>query len=106
MADQLDHLAAMCALPHVSLRVVPFGVPGHLGLTAKHFIYLAFPEHMNPMLTEPPVVYVEGFTGALYLDKPNEINQYQAARESILHVALDHGDTQCLIEATAREYRE
>ncbi|MFI5720351.1 helix-turn-helix domain-containing protein [Nocardia sp. NPDC051750] len=105
MAGQLGHLAEMCALPNISLRVVPFGAPGHLGLAAKHFIYLVFPDHMNPVLTEPPVVYVEGFTGALYLDKPSEIDQYQAARGSILQVALDEGETQRLIEATAREYR-
>ncbi|NKY33651.1 helix-turn-helix domain-containing protein [Nocardia speluncae] len=105
MTDQLGHLAEICALPQVSLKVVPFGAPGHLGLTAKHFVYLVFPDHVNPVLTEPPVVYVEGFTGALYLDKPSEITQYQAARSSILQVALDERDTQRLIEATAREYR-
>jgi hypothetical protein len=26
--------------------------------------------------TEPPTVYVDGFTGDLYLDKPNEIERY------------------------------
>jgi hypothetical protein len=60
---------------------------------------------MNPALTEPPVVYVEGFTGSLYLDKPSEIEQYQAARASVLQVALDESDTQRLIEAAAREHR-
>ncbi|MET8798712.1 helix-turn-helix transcriptional regulator [Nocardia sp. NPDC004568] len=105
MADQLDHLTEVCTLPNVSLRVVRFEAPNHLGLAAKDFVYLEFPEHVNPVLTEPPVVYVEGFTGALYLDKPSEIDQYQAARDSILHVALDERDTQRLLEATAREYR-
>ncbi|WP_234293458.1 DUF5753 domain-containing protein, partial [Nocardia jinanensis] len=105
MAHQLDHLVEMSALPNISLRVVPFLTPDHLGLTAKDFIYLAFPDHLNPVLTEPPVVYVEGFSGALYLDKQSEVAQYQAARRSILQVALDERDTQRLIEATAREYR-
>ncbi|MEU4312869.1 helix-turn-helix transcriptional regulator [Nocardia sp. NPDC024068] len=105
MADQLDHLAEMCAMPNVSLRVLPFFTPDHLGLTAKDFILLEFPDHLNPVLTEPPVVYVEGYSGALYLDKPSEIARYQAARSSILQVALDEPDTQRLIEATAREYR-
>ncbi|WP_459545542.1 helix-turn-helix domain-containing protein [Nocardia sp. X0981] len=105
MAHQLDHLVEVAALPRVSLRVVPFDAPDHLGWTAKHFVYLGFPEHLNPVLTEPPVVYIEGFTGSLYLDKPGEIDWYQAARASILDVALDERETQRLIEATAREYR-
>ncbi|NKY57645.1 helix-turn-helix domain-containing protein [Nocardia flavorosea] len=105
MADQLDHLVELSARPHISIRVVPLGAPQHLGMAAKHFVYLEFPDHLNPVLTEPPVVYVEGFTGGLYLDKPNEIEQYQAARASVLEVALDDRDTERLLEATAREYR-
>jgi transcriptional regulator with XRE-family HTH domain len=105
MAEQMDHLLEMSVLPQVSLRVVPLDARDHLGWTTKHFVYLEFPEHVNPALTEPPVVYVEGFTGSLYLDKPSEIEQYQAARASILQVALDESDTQRLIEAAAREHR-
>ncbi|WP_280401983.1 helix-turn-helix domain-containing protein [Nocardia carnea] len=105
MAEQLGHLVGLSDLPNVSLQVVPLDAPDHLGLNAKDFILLEFPEHLNPVLTEPPVVYVEGFTGALYLDKPGEIDRYQAARESILHVALDERDTHRLIEAAAREHR-
>ncbi|MEV0107917.1 helix-turn-helix transcriptional regulator [Nocardia sp. NPDC050799] len=105
MAEQLDHLLKMTALPSVSLRVVPLDASDHLGWTTKHFVYLEFPDHVNPALTEPPVVYVEGFTGSLYLDKPSEVEQYQAARASILQVALDESETQRLIEVTAKEHR-
>lgn len=105
VAEQLDHLASLCSLPNVSLLVVPLDAPDHLGLNSKDFLFLEFPEHANPVLTEPPVVYVEGFTGALYLDKPSEIIRYQAARDSVLDVALDERGTHHLIEATAREHR-
>lgn len=105
MADQLDHLVVQATRPNVSLRIVPFDAPSHLGLMSKHFVYLEFPQHLNPALTEEPVVYIEGFTGSLYLDKPTEIDQYQTTRASILQVALDEDDTLRLIRATAREYR-
>ncbi|WP_280506983.1 helix-turn-helix domain-containing protein [Nocardia flavorosea] len=105
MAEQLDHLIELSSLPNVSLRVLPFATPNHIGIMAKDFVYLEFPEHLNPVLTEPPVIYVEGFTGALYLDKQFEIDRYQSAMTSILQVALDERDTQRLLEATAREYR-
>lgn len=38
---------------------------------------------------EPPVVYVEAFTGPVYLDKSHEIDRYRAAFDSIRAVAVD-----------------
>lgn len=104
MADQLNHLIEVGKLPNVSIRAVRFNAPNHLGLTTKDFVYMEFPNHLNPALSEPPVVYVEGFTGVLYLDKASEIEQYQAACEDIQRVALDPDDTRRLIQAIAKEH--
>ncbi|MBF6423474.1 helix-turn-helix domain-containing protein [Nocardia cyriacigeorgica] len=105
MAEQLEHLLRVSERPNVSIRVVEFSAPNHLGLMTKDFVYMEFPEHLNPVLNEPPVVYVEGFTGNLYLDKPNEIAPYQAACASIAGVALDERETRRFIEARAKEYK-
>lgn len=104
MADQLNHLIEVGKLPNVSIRAVRFNAPNHLGLTTKDFVYMEFPNHLNPALSEPLVVYVEGFTGVLYLDKASEIEQYQAACEDIQRVALDPDDTRRLIQAIAKEH--
>lgn len=104
MADQLNHLLEVGSLPNVSIQIARFNAPNHLGLTTRDFVYVEFPEHTNPALTEPPVVYVEGFTGDLYLDKPTELEQYRAACADIRRVALGENDTQSLIKAIAKEY--
>ncbi|WP_406237452.1 helix-turn-helix domain-containing protein [Nocardia sp. NBC_01009] len=103
VAGQLNRLIEISDLPHVSIRVVRFDAPNHLGLVTKDFVYMEFPNHQNPALTEPPVVYVEGFTGVLYLDKASEVEPYRAACSAIQRVALSEQETVSLIEAVAKE---
>lgn len=104
MAAQLRHLIELSNLPNVSIRIVPLTNADHLGLEARSFVLLEFPEHPNPALTEPPVVYVEGYTGALYLDKPDEIDRYRVAVSSIETAALDEAESRTLLVAIAEEY--
>ncbi|MER7452232.1 helix-turn-helix transcriptional regulator [Nocardia beijingensis] len=104
MAAQSGHLAELSGLPNVSIRIVPLNAGSYLGLEAGSFVLLEFPEHPNPSLTEPPVVYVEGYTGALYLDKPDEIDQYQTARSSVESAALSEDESRALLVAIAEEY--
>jgi transcriptional regulator with XRE-family HTH domain len=101
---QLHRLLEVGGLPNVSIRVLRFDAPNHPGLVTKDFAYMEFPGHLNPALSEPPVVYVEGFTGALYLDKADEIDQYRLACADIQRVASPEQDTRRLIEAIAKEY--
>lgn len=104
VAEQLDQLLQLGDLPNVSIRVIEFGAPSHSGLINKDFVYLGFPDHPNPVLTETPVVYVEGFTGDLYLDKSVEIAAYQAAWADLERVALDERETRSLIAEVRREF--
>ncbi|NEW55580.1 helix-turn-helix domain-containing protein [Nocardia cyriacigeorgica] len=105
MADQVEHLIQASDRPNVSIRVVELTAPSHVGRIAKGFVYLEFPQHLNPVLSEPPVVYVEGYTGDLYLEKPREIGRYQAACADIRRVALDERATRGLLKALLKEYR-
>ncbi|WP_169541894.1 helix-turn-helix domain-containing protein [Nocardia jiangxiensis] len=104
MVQQMRHLLEIARLPNVSVRTVPFSAPVHLGLHSKDFVFLEFPEHPNPALTESPVIYIENSAGALYLDKPAEIEIYRATRADIERVALSENDTRSLIEARQKEY--
>ncbi|MBF6435734.1 helix-turn-helix domain-containing protein [Nocardia cyriacigeorgica] len=103
MAAQLERLLEAGELPNVSIRVARLGTPSHAGLINKDFVFIEFPEHLNPALSEPPVVFIEGFTGDLYLDKPLEIETYRAAYTDIGRVALDERDTRSLIESILKE---
>lgn len=104
MAEQLERLLEISALPNVSIRVVRFDAPNHLGLITKDFVYMEFPSHPNPALNESPVVYVEGFTGVLYLDKDGEVERYRTAYSALEQVASTEDETRGLIKAVAKEY--
>lgn len=106
MAAQLDSLAASAGLPNVALRVVPFSAGLHHGVMSGPFVILRFPLNGDGRESEPATVYVDGFTGALYLDKPHEVERYANAFESIWSAALDEPASRGLIHKAAEELRQ
>ncbi|MEU6059744.1 helix-turn-helix transcriptional regulator [Streptomyces sp. NPDC047097] len=106
MAEQLVRLAELNDLDNVSIRVVPFSAGLHHGLLTGPFTMLRFPTTADGRETEPPTVYVDGFTGALYLDKPHEIARYDDALSAIWGVALSVKDTQALLHQATRELKQ
>ncbi|PPJ06378.1 hypothetical protein C5E43_20365 [Nocardia cyriacigeorgica] len=76
----------------------------HKGVITGHFVILEFPHHPTANLTDPPVVYIEGFTGALYLDKRGEVEQYRDAYADLQRVALDEAESRRRIQAIAEEW--
>jgi len=88
MAAQLDKLAEASELPNVTLRVVPYSAGYHPGLIAGSFTILRFPLNGGNVESEPPTVYSESFTGALYLDKTHEVERYSRAFGEIWSVTL------------------
>jgi len=103
MVRQLERLVEAGALPTVSVRVVPFAVGLHRGILSGPFVILRFPANGNGQETEPPTVYVDGFTGDLYLDKPREVERYHEAFTDIGESALDETASEELITRVARE---
>jgi transcriptional regulator with XRE-family HTH domain len=103
MARQLERLVEAGRLPTVSVRVMPFGAGLHHGAMSGPFVILRFPLNGNGQETEPPTVYVDGFTGALYLDKPHEIDRYDTAFTNIWESSLDERASEELITQVARE---
>ena len=106
MAAQLDHLAEVAGLPNVSLRVVPFSAGLHHGVLSGPFVILRFPLNGDGQESEPATTYMDGFTGALYLDKPREVERYASAFENIWSAALDEPASRGLITKTAEELRQ
>lgn len=103
MAEQLARLAEVADYPNVSIRVVPFKAGLHHGLMSGPFVILRFPVNGDGREAEPPTVYVDGYTGALYLDKPGEIDRYDAARQAIRAATLDDEASKHRILIAARE---
>ncbi|KPI20010.1 helix-turn-helix domain protein [Actinobacteria bacterium OK074] len=73
MRGQLQHLIDISERSNVRLQVMPFGFGGHSGESGA-FTILSFPES-----DLSDVVYLEQLTSALYLDKREDVAQYEAA---------------------------
>ncbi|MFD7069209.1 helix-turn-helix domain-containing protein [Streptomyces sp. NPDC059913] len=73
MRGQLRHLIEMSERPNVTLQVMPFSFGGHAGESGS-FTMLRFPES-----DLSDIVYLEQLTSALYLDKAEEVAQYEKA---------------------------
>jgi hypothetical protein len=105
MAGQLDQLVQVSGLPNVSLRVAPFSAGVHPGVMSGPFVILRFPAGGDGRDTEPATVYKDGFTGALYLDKPREVERYARAFGSLQAACLDEDASRNLIHQAAEELR-
>ncbi|MHC0431828.1 helix-turn-helix domain-containing protein [Streptomyces sp. O3] len=77
MRGQLEHLIEVSERPNVTLQVMPFSFGGHSGESGS-FALLRFPES-----DLSDVVYLEQLTSALYLDKREEVAQYERAMERL-----------------------
>jgi transcriptional regulator with XRE-family HTH domain len=106
MAEQLDQLVQVSGLPNVSLRVAPFSAGAHPGVMSGPFVILRFPADGDGQDSEPATVYKDGFTGALYLDKPPEVERYTQAFGSIRDACLDEDASRSLIQQAAEELRK
>ncbi|MEU7633379.1 helix-turn-helix transcriptional regulator [Nocardia sp. NPDC049220] len=104
MTAQLRHLADMSTLPNVSIRVLPFAAGIPLGDPLGPFTILDFGTDNKGKPIEPPVVYLESFTGDLYLEKPEDVARYHEAHAVIRRAALDETASRNLIRQVAREY--
>jgi len=103
MADQLARLLHLNELDNVCVHVVPYSAGLHAGIMSGPFVMMRFPTNGYGKYTEPPTVYVEGFTGALYLDKPHEIERYDGAFKSIWGSALDDAGSTRFLEHAMKE---
>ncbi|MGI5138049.1 MULTISPECIES: helix-turn-helix domain-containing protein [unclassified Streptomyces] len=77
MRDQLQHLIEISERPNVRLQVMPFSFGGHSGESGS-FTILSFPES-----DLSDVVYLEQLTSALYLDKREDVAQYEGAMKQL-----------------------
>ena len=102
MAQQLWHLLKANELPHMSVRVLPLSVGPHRASLSGAFTILEFPSS-EAARGEPPTIYSESLTGALYLDKPKEIERYEEVWSALAGRALSEEESDKMITATIGE---
>jgi transcriptional regulator with XRE-family HTH domain len=104
MAGQLRFLADTAVVPNLCVRVVPSQAWIHPGLATGAFTLLDFPFARHGGDTDTAIIYSEGLTGELYLDKPHEVHRYRDAHAAILRCSLDEASTQDLLLSAAKEF--
>jgi transcriptional regulator with XRE-family HTH domain len=104
MAVQLRHLADLSTRNNVSLRILPFAAGVPLGVSTGPFTILEFGTDGKGQPIDPPVVYAEGFTGDLYLERGADVRRYDRAHECLQRSALDIQPSRHLLRQVAKEY--
>lgn len=94
---QLRALLDAARLEHITVQVMPFHVGGHAG-EAGAFTILRFPE---PELHD--IAYLEQLTGAMYLEKDDDMDHYSAAMERLCVQSASPQESVDLISKLIRE---
>ncbi|MEV6844074.1 helix-turn-helix transcriptional regulator [Actinoplanes sp. NPDC051411] len=102
MQKQLAHLVNVSTRPNVSVRVIPFAAGPHKAASSGQFTILNFPA-VGTASPEPTTIYCESLTGALYLDKLNEVEAYESIWVALEAIALSQADSDDLIGAVLKE---
>ncbi|MFI9831618.1 helix-turn-helix domain-containing protein [Streptomyces sp. NPDC051913] len=98
MIEQLEHLIEMSQLPHVTVQLIPFTMGAHPGVSGQYAI-LEFPD-----AADSSVVYIEGVTSDLYLEKAQDVQKYSVMYEHLRAQALNADQSREFISNIAKDY--
>ncbi|WP_031072918.1 helix-turn-helix domain-containing protein [Streptomyces sp. NRRL S-118] len=98
MIEQLEHLVEQSQQPHVTVQVLPFEMGAHPGISG-HYAILEFPD-----AADSSVVYIEGVTSDLYLEKANDVQKYSVMYEHLRAQALNADQTRQFITGVMKDY--
>lgn len=90
MKAQLARLAEVSTRPNVTIQVIPYEAGAH---PAADSCFTTFQFSGSA----PAVVYVEGLVGAIYLERPADINRYHHVFEILSKIALSPAQSLDLI---------
>jgi transcriptional regulator with XRE-family HTH domain len=99
LRDQLSYLISLSTRKNLTLQVTPFGAGGHAAPSA--FTILRFNE---PEL--PDMVYVEQLTGALYVDKREDVDRYLLAMERLSIISAKPAQTRGILSTIINQLEE
>lgn len=103
MATQIQTLVNRSE--RVEIRIVPFRAKNPSGLISSPFVLFSFPPLLTSKLQEPPVAYVEGLAGDLYLEREAEVKRFSREAECIRQVALPRSASRELMLKALKEWQ-
>ncbi|MER7181562.1 MULTISPECIES: helix-turn-helix transcriptional regulator [Streptomyces] len=98
MREQLEYLLEMSQQPHITVQVLPFECGAHPGLNGQYAI-LEFAD-----AADSSVVYLEGVTSDLYLEKAHDVQKYAVMYEHLRAQSLNVEQSRQFIADAAKEY--
>ncbi|WP_101385216.1 MULTISPECIES: helix-turn-helix domain-containing protein [Kitasatospora] len=98
MAGQMRKLLEVSERANVNIQVVPFQYGAHPGMTGT-FSLLEFPES-----ADSTVVYFEGVTSDLYLEKDQDVRRYTGLYDHLRAAAFGVAESRSLINTYAEAY--
>lgn len=104
MATQLRHLADRSAEDNVELQVLrsAAGFPG--GISMPPLVMLQYGESAPGEPVEPPVVFLEGIVGNMYIEDADDVASFSRSFDRLRDAALDGPSSRQLLRQLAREY--
>ncbi|MFB7194432.1 helix-turn-helix domain-containing protein [Streptomyces sp. NPDC056240] len=100
MREQLQKLAELSELPHITLQVLPYESGAHPGMYGK-FAILEFHDALDAS-----VVYLEGVTSDLYLEKPTDVQSYAVMYEHLRAIALSAEASRQFIQGVIDDFSD
>jgi transcriptional regulator with XRE-family HTH domain len=97
MREQLARLREAASRPNITVQVLPFSLGAHPGMTGP-FTIVRFAERSMD------VVFVEQRGGAVYLERPVDIDVHEATFQRLADLALSEDDTVALLNEMERGY--
>ena len=97
MRDQLAHIAEVAGLGNVTVQVLPYTAGAHPAMLGS-FTLMQFPDP-----ADRDVVYLEAETGALYLEKHEDVRRYSLIIDYLRAQALGPAESRALIAQLAKQ---
>jgi transcriptional regulator with XRE-family HTH domain len=99
LREQLEHLLVMSDHPKVTIQVLPYAAGGHAAVGSS-FAILRFAEQQLP-----DIVYLEQLSSALYLDRPQDLENYRHVMDRLSIQASAPAESRAMLGAAVEELR-
>lgn len=100
MRGQLEHLIEMSERPRIDIQILPLDAGPTVALDGGNFLVMKFPPEMED---DPGLVHLELLTGGQYVERPDEIAQYQRAMTRLHAMAANQKASRGMIERAMKE---
>ncbi len=99
MRDQMRNLVEASERPNVTVQLLPFSLGAHPGLYGP-FVILTFPH------PTPDLVWLENPKNSVYLESPEDVDNYTDIFDQLRDSALDPSETRTRIARISKELEE